>query len=154
MEVVKAENHRKSQKAGEAKPRAPGSHQQLLWGFGSTGRTHGAHPAASRGAQTPPKQNPTRGLQKKELLPPQARNQQTPVAALPNQGYNGLAKQSPPAFGLPALLGACPGCQQRLGVATSEGRSQPRGKGQQRSPRCSSCRGREGENQPQPCSYL
>ncbi|EOB05946.1 hypothetical protein Anapl_00535 [Anas platyrhynchos] len=68
------------------------------------------------------------------LVSAQARNQQTPAAALPNQGYNGLAKQSPPAFGLPALLGACPGCQQRLGVATSEGRSQPRGKGQQRSP--------------------
>lgn len=81
-----------------------------------------------------PKQNPTRGLQKKELLPPQVRKQQNPAAPLPNQGYDSSAKQSPPAFALPALLGACSVCQQRLGAATSKGRSQPRRKGQQRSP--------------------
>lgn len=143
-------------KAGEAKPRAPGSHHRVLWGFSGTRQTHRAHPAASRGADSP-QTKPNKGSPKKGAAAPTGEETTKPGCYPPKSGLRQLGQAKPSSLRL-----TCP--PRRLFCLPAEARGgQQRGKEpaqgeraaeQPHSPRCSSCRGRREEKQPQPCSYL
>lgn len=85
----------------EAKPRAPGSPQRVLWGFGSTRQTHGAHPAASRGTQTsPPQAKPNKGSPKKGAAAPTGEETTKPSCSPPKPGLRQLGQAKPASLRL------------------------------------------------------